>query len=339
MTAPLPARLRAGLVRLGLVEPDQPVRGEPVAGGVSSDIWRADLPGGPVGVKRALERLRVAATWTVPTHRTGFEAAWLAAAGEVRPEAACPVIGFAAEERVLVMRWLDPANHPVWKAQLLGGQVDVSVAGEVGRRVAAIHAGLSGESRWRGAFDAGDLFQALRLDPYLGVTGERHPRYRAALEGLARRTAATGRTVIHGDVSPKNVLVGPAGPLLVDAECATWGDPAFDLAFCANHLLLKAACKPRLSPALHEAFDALVACYLAGVTWEPAGELEGRAASLLPALALARVDGASPVEYLDEQHGRPEVRSWSLRLLERPPARMAEVASSWFPHIDAAVAR
>jgi hypothetical protein len=339
MTAPLPAELQAGLVRLGLVEPGQAVEGDPVAGGVSSDIWRADLPGGPVCVKRALARLRVAATWTVPTNRTGFEAAWLAAAGEVMPEAACPVIGFAAEERVLVLRWLDPATHPLWKAQLLGGQVQTEVAAELGRRVAVLHAGLSGERDWRGVFDAGDLFQALRLDPYLRVTSERHPRYRAALEELSRRTAATGRTVIHGDVSPKNVLVGPAGPLLVDAECATWGDPAFDLAFCANHLLLKAVCLPRLSPALHEAFDALVASYLAGVSWEPAGELEGRAASLLPALALARVDGASPVEYLDEQHGRPEVRTWALPLLERPPTRMGEVASGWFPHIDAAVAR
>jgi fructosamine-3-kinase len=335
MTAPLPTELRSGLVRLGLVEPDQRVEGEPVAGGVSSDIWRADLPGAPVCVKRALGRLRVAATWTAPTIRTGFEAAWLAAAGEVMPEAACPIIGFAAEERVLVLRWLDPGTHPVWKTQLLGGQVDTSVAAELGRRVAVIHGGLSGEREWRGVFDAGELFQVMRLDPYLRVTGERHPRYRAALEDLARRTAATGRTVIHGDVSPKNVLVGPAGPLLVDAECASWGDPAFDLAFCANHLLLKAVCKPQLSPALHAAFDALVASYLAGVSWEPAGDVEGRAASLLPALALARVDGASPVEYLDEQHGRPQVRTWALPMLDRPPTRMGEVASSWFPHLDA----
>jgi fructosamine-3-kinase len=339
MTTPLPAELRAGLVRLGLVERDQLVEGEPVAGGVSSEIWRADLPEGPVCVKRALGRLRVAANWTVPTNRTSFEAAWLAAAGEVMPEAACPVIGFAVADRVLVLRWLDPATHPVWKAQLLGGQVDASVAAELGRRIAAMHAGLSGESSWRGVFDAGDLFQALRLNPYLRVTGERYPRYRAALEDLARRTAATGRTVIHGDVSPKNVLVGPAGPLLVDAECATWGDPAFDLAFCANHLLLKAVCMPPLSPALHQAFNALVATYLAGVSWEPAADLEGRAASLLPALALARVDGASPVEYLDEQHGRPQVRAWALPLLERPPTRMGEVASGWFPHVHAAVAR
>jgi hypothetical protein len=275
----------------------------------------------------------------VPTDRTGFEAAWLAAAGEIMPEAACPVIGFAPDERVLVLHWLDPASHPVWKAQLLDGQVDAAVAAELGRRVAVIHAGLSEKRRWRGVFDAGHLFQALRLDPYLRVTSERHPRYRPALEDLARRTAATGRTVIHGDVSPKNVLVGPSGPLLVDAECATWGDPAFDLAFCANHLLLKAVWNPSLSPVLHEAFDALVASYLAGVSWEPAGELEGRAASLLPALALARVDGASPVEYLDEQRGRPQVRTWALPLLARPPTRLDEVASGWFPYLHAPLPR
>lgn len=335
MTVPLPAELCAGLVRLRLVSPDQHLAGEPVSGGVSSDIWRADLPGGPVCVKRALERLRVAVSWTVSTTRTGFEAAWLAAAGEVMPEAACPLIGFAADERVLVMRWLDPATHPVWKAQLLDGHVDAAVARELGRRVAILHAGLSDEGRWRDGFQAGDLFQALRLDPYLGVTGQRHPRFQAMLEDLARRTAARGWTVIHGDVSPKNVLVGAQGPLLVDAECATWGDPAFDLAFCANHLLLKAVFKPHLATALHEAFDALVGGYLAGVTWEPVEEVEGRAASLLPALALARVDGASPVEYLDEQAGRPQVRARATALLERRPTRMAEVATDWFPNATA----
>ena len=55
------------------------------------------------------------------------------------------------------------------------------------------------------------------------------------------------------------------------------------------------------APAFLGAFDALAAAYLAGVTWEPRAELEARAASLLPALFLARVDGKSPVEYVTDE--------------------------------------
>jgi fructosamine-3-kinase len=327
---PLPDLLRAGLVRLGLAEPDDLVTGHPLTGGVASDIWRADLASGPVCVKRALERLRVEAEWVVPTTRTANEAAWLREAARLAPGAACPVIGFAEEERVLVLAWLDPADHTNWKADLASGIVDRGVAGVVGQRLARLHHGFADPAAYAGPFAAADLFRALRLDPYLGTTADRHPRHAATLRHLAERTARAGHSVIHGDVSPKNVLVGPRGPLLVDAECASWGDPAFDLAFCANHLLLKAVWHPALATQLRDAFDRLCDGYLAGVSWEPIDELEGRAASLLPALALARVDGSSPVEYLDEAEGRPTVRRRAEPLLRDLPTRLADVADRWF---------
>src|SRR5665213_3256422 len=106
---------------------------------------------------------------------------------------------------------------------------------------------------------------------------------------------ATRLTLIHGDVSPKNILVGPAGPVFLDAECAWWGDPAFDLAFCLNHLLLKCLARPEALGALREAFRALATAYLRKVRWEAPTQTEARAARLLPALLLARADGRSPV--------------------------------------------
>ena len=144
------------------------------------------------------------------------------------------------------------------------------------------------------------------------------------LDDLAERTSATGRTVIHGDVSPKNVLVGPDGPVLVDAECATWGDPAFDVAFCLNHLLLKGLWHPDDAAVLARAADALVAGYRSHVAWEDPDKLDERVATLVPALALARVDGASPVEYLDDAQ-RDEVRHRARTLLVDTPATVADL--------------
>src|SRR5258706_15623986 len=106
--------------------------------------------------------------------------------------------------------------------------------------------------------------------------------------------------LVHGDISPKNILIGPAGPVFLEAECAWYGDPAFDLAFCLNHLMLKCLWTPRSASDFLDCFDAMYAAYSAGVTWEPPAILEARAAALLPALFLARVDGKSPVEYLTQ---------------------------------------
>ena len=123
--------------------------------------------------------------------------------------------------------------------------------------------------------------------------------------------------LVHGDVSPKNILVAPQGPIFLDAECAWYGDPAFDLAFCLNHLVLKSFWVP--NPALRACFESLKDHYLAGVTWE--SSIEERVATLLPGLLLARVDGKSPVEYLDET-GREQVRRLARRMLVAEEKRL-----------------
>ena len=172
-------------------------------------------------------------------------------------------------------------------------------------------------------------FEAIRLEPYLLATARAHPDLAAVLHRLAETTARTRLSVVHGDVSPKNILVGPEGPVFIDAECAWFGDPAFDLAFCLNHLLLKCLWVPAAAARLLASFDALAAAYLANVDWEPADATEARAANLLPGLLLARVDGKSPVEYLTEESDKETVRRAARSLLARLPDRLAEIRRSW----------
>jgi hypothetical protein len=117
--------------------------------------------------------------------------------------------------------------------------------------------------------------------------------------------------------------------VLVDAECAWWGDPAFDIAFCLNHLLLKCLWTPTATAPFLAAFDALSSAYLDAVDWEPRDAVERRAAALLPGLLLARVDGKSPVEYIDDESDRDLVRRVAAGLLLRPVARLGLVAATW----------
>jgi aminoglycoside phosphotransferase (APT) family kinase protein len=149
------------------------------------------------------------------------------------------------------------------------------------------------------------------------------------LERLAERTLHTKRTVVHGDVSPKNILVGPGGPVFLDAECAWWGDPAFDLAFCLNHLLLKCVAAPQASADLLACSYALAEAYLARVDWEAAEAVESRAASLLPGLFLARIDGKSPVEYIFDDDLKDKVRRAARTLLRSNPTRLEEIRAEW----------
>jgi aminoglycoside phosphotransferase (APT) family kinase protein len=314
---------------LGLVGGADTVRLTPLAGGVSSDIFRVETQARVFALKRALPKLKVAADWQAPVERNAYEVAWIETAAGVVPEAVPEILGHDPGNGLFAMTYLDPATHPVWKAQLRDGIVDAGFAAEVGRRVAAIHAATAGDSTVAARFATDRIFRPIRLEPYLEASARRHPGVADRLMALSRDTLAVKKALVHGDVSPKNILAGPRGPVFLDAECAWYGDPAFDLAFCLNHLLLKCLWNRAAAPAYLYAFDALAAAYLAAVAWEPRSELEARTARLLPGLFLARVDGKSPVEYITDDADRDRVRATALPLIATPPRTLAAVRSAW----------
>ncbi len=102
--------------RMALVSADQQVRLSPLAGGVSSDIFRADLPSGAVCIKRALPKLRVAADWEAPIDRNRFEVEWMRVAASVVPNAVPAILGEDRPAGCFAMAYLAPDDHPVWKA-------------------------------------------------------------------------------------------------------------------------------------------------------------------------------------------------------------------------------
>lgn len=323
----------AALVRLNLLPVGEIPAMEPLTGGVSSDIWRVDLRDGPVCVKRALPQLRVAQVWEAPVERSLYEWRWMKAAARIAPGCVPEPVARDPEAGAIVMAFLDAADHPLWKAALRDGHADPAFAAEVARRLAAIHRATAADPAMPEAFPSDDIFHAIRLEPYLLATGRAHPDLNAQLEALVDRTASTKRALVHGDISPKNILIGPPRPVgtpaFLDAECAWWGDPAFDVAFCLNHFLLKCLWTPTAAARFLLCFDRFVETYLAGVDWEPAADLERRAAALLPGLFLARVDGKSPVEYIAKEAQRDLVRRTARPLIASPPIRLAETRTAW----------
>ena len=240
------------------------------------------------------------------------------------------------EGAVFAMDYLDPRSHPVWKSELRDGRVDPAVAAAVGRRLARIHAATAGREDLARAFSGGaEIFRLIRLEPYFTATAQRHPDLAGSFAALVELGATTRRALVHGDVSPKNLLIGPAGPVFLDAECACYGDPAFDLAFCLNHLLVKCLWRPAGTALYLAAFDALAGAYLDGVRWEAPAALEARSAAYLPGLLLARVDGKSPVEYLTAAQDKDRIRRFARALFAAVPTALATIRALWTEELAA----
>jgi 5-methylthioribose kinase len=321
--------LRETLSRMGLLSGTEPAEFTELSGGVSARIVSVKTSGRVMCVKQALPKLKVTADWEAPLSRNTAEVAWLRMASNIAPGSVPVVLGEDQGSATFAMAYLDPISHPVWKEDLKRGIVDVSVGVKVSQLLLRIHDGTAGDPRMAETFATDDNFLALRLEPYFGAAGTVHRELTGTLAELSRRTLAQKRAVVHGDVSPKNILIGPKGPLLLDAECAWYGDPAFDLAFCLSHLLLKCVVRPQAADSYLQSFDAMVSTYLAGIRWESASHFESRAVALLPALLLARVDGKSPVEYIVRNRTRELIREFAKPLILTPLATLAALRAAW----------
>jgi aminoglycoside phosphotransferase (APT) family kinase protein len=299
-----------GLRRAGLIGKDHPVF-EPLAGGVSCDVWKVDTPGGPIVVKQPLGKLRVEADWEAPVERSENEVRWLQRARSVNPHFAPEVLAEFRTEHAFVLRYLD--NCPVWKDELTTGRVDMDFAAAVGRSIGSVHAATADSPIDQGAFPSAEMFHALRVEPFILHVARTDIELAPTLKAIADDLVSRRIALVHGDVSPKNILVGPDGPVFLDAECAVYGDPAFDLAFCTTHLLLKAVWLG--DTRMQEAATALILAYRDSITWEDAAGLLQRAGRLAAALLLARVDGKSPAPYLTDPAHRAIVRDQARALL------------------------
>jgi len=317
------------LQRMGILAAGQDATMQRLTGGVSSDIWRVDLPGGSVCVKRALAQLRVAATWLAPIERSRHEWNWYRTVDERLPGLCPRPLARDPQTDTFAMEFLSPERYRLWKSELLAGRIDPAMGHAAGSTIGRIHAATADDTRLAAEFATDDCFYSIRLEPYLEATARAQPDVAVELMQLLRVTADTKLVLVHGDASPKNIMVGPQGPVILDAECAWYGDPAFDVAFCLNHLLLKCLLRSEDAALLADTYVRFVDAYRPLVTWEDADAVEARASRLIAGLLLARVDGKSPVEYITRDEQRAHVRRAAKGLLRQPETCLRGVLTRW----------
>ncbi len=266
-------------------------------GGVSSRVFGIHNQDVDLVLKQALPELKAPITWPADRRRATTEARAIKTLQGVTPKNVPQLIDVDPEEFTLTMT-RSPREFSVWKTELLGGNIQPDIGRELGRILATWHNFGAENENIRKRFLEDKLFEQLRVWPFYRVVQERNPQYSELISKLITEITHEKITLVHGDFSPKNILVLPEEePVILDFEAINTGNPVFDLAFLLGHLV----CKDIRTDSSDE--KALLR--------ETAIEFlnEYRKYSKIPVavnlkdhvamIALARVDGVSLVNYLD----------------------------------------
>jgi 5-methylthioribose kinase len=314
------------LRRLGRIPAGKPARAEGLGWGVSNVVVRVEVEGEPAFVvKQSRERLRTKAYWASRIERIWSERDALELLGMVLAEGAVPRVLFSEPEDYLFAMTAAPREAAVWKEQLLEGIVEPDVARRAGAILGRMHTQLRDHPGLSGRLADTTVFDELRVDPFYRAIARAHPDLKPAVDALiASMAVAPDRTFVHADFSPKNILVHRRGLTVVDFETAHAGDPAFDVGFFLSHITLKA----------FRAGDdggrylALVEPFWDGYHAEAGPghpDLSARSTRHAAACMLARVDGVSPVDYLDDE-ARDRARGVAREILLRPSLGIDDLA-------------
>jgi aminoglycoside phosphotransferase (APT) family kinase protein len=309
------------------------VRVTPLAGGVSSEIYLVEDGVRKLVVKKALPKLKVQDEWQADISRNQVEQKFIRYARAHVPQNVLPLVLDEREHGYFVMEFLGE-GFVTWKQQLLAGKFDINVARAAAQLLATIHRVSWSDPVAQQQFPTGDNFYALRVHPYLITTGTRNPSLRTHFEMEAKRLLAAQIALVHGDYSPKNVMIREERLVLLDHEVAWFGDPAFDLAFLLNHLFLKSLILPDGEACL-ELTQTVWREYFGNLGKEREPALQPRVSRLLLMLMLARIDGKSPVEYLaGKESEQTFVRSFVSEFLLAGVEDFAAIYAQWRARIS-----
>jgi aminoglycoside phosphotransferase (APT) family kinase protein len=285
-----------------------------LGGGVSNFVSLVEGPGIRWVAKQSLGKLRVKDNWTSQRERVFREAAAIQSLGSIL-DGAVPQVLHVDRANFLYVMTAAPEGSVVWKKMLLDGQVRMEVARAAGRLLGDMIEASHQQPAFQEQFADRTVFDELRIDPYYRTTAARHPDSRAVLEQLIEDSLKIQSSLVHGDYSPKNMLVRDGSIFLIDFEVVHWGDPAFDSAFLLNHLMLKSFHQPRYAELYFRAARAFWQALVAELKDARTVDFERMTVRHLGGLMLARMDGKSPVEYIRDEGVKSRVRHTAKLLL------------------------
>lgn len=316
------------LVAQNLIDPAEQITARVLTGGVSNRTVWVDRPNGESWVlKQALHKLRVETDWFSDPSRVHREAAGIRWLSRCLPKGSIPTLVFEDHDAHIIAMTAVPQPHENWKQMLLRGDLRGDHVRQFGALLGQLHrSGVAEQEAAADAFADDSFFETLRLEPYYAYTASQVPAAADFLNAVINEVRQQKLTLVHGDYSPKNILVYNDTLILLDHEVIHFGDPAFDLGFSLTHFLSKAHHLPTQRVDFAEAATLYWRAYrevLGDVPWSE--QFEGRAVRNALACLLARVAGRSPFEYLDDVK-KMRQRDVVVALMADPPRDVETLA-------------
>lgn len=305
-----------------------------LTGGVSNrTVWVRREQGPDLVIKQALEKLRVKTDWFSSPMRIHREAEGMRVLHTLAPEGTIVPVVFEDETHHLLGMEAVPLPHTNWKQDLLAGNINSGIVRQFGACLGRIHARFEEASYPEtGILRDTHFFESLRLEPYYTHTASQIAPAASFLHNLCEETLNRQRTLVHGDYSPKNVLIREGKMVLLDHEVIHIGDPAFDVGFALTHLLSKAHHLRKHRATFKEAAHTFWQTYHQEVQHKGWDELQSGAVHHTLACLLARVAGKSPLEYLDEA-AREQQQKAVLKLMETTPPDIPTLISEFIDRL------
>jgi 5-methylthioribose kinase len=322
-----PENLSWYLTEKGLVGDASGLGIRALGGGVSNVVLLIEGNGVRWVAKQSLGKLAVQDDWRSDRCRVFREAEAIRYLGSKLDPGSLPAVIHVDEDNYFFIMTAAPPGSSVWKQSLLSGNVEMPIARQAGRLLGRLINVCRSHSAASAVFEDRTVFDQLRMDPYYRTAAQRHPDVKRPLEKLIEDTWQVRAALVHGDYSPKNMLIRGERIFLIDFECVHWGDPSFDAGFLLNHLLLKAYHQPCYQRAYFAAAREFWASLAAELDASPLTDFEPRTLRHLGGLMLARIDGKSPVEYIQDDETKNRVRRTAKRILLEEPKRL-EIALS-----------
>jgi 5-methylthioribose kinase len=332
-----PGALAAYLHETGRIDDGEEPAVQVLGGGVSNRTVLVTRPNGEAWVvKQALAKLRVQVDWFSSPERIHREALGMRWLERIAPPGATTPLIFEDHEHHLLGMAAVPQPHENWKSMLLAGRLERDHIAQFARLLGMVHRESNARiEELRPLFGDRGFFESLRLEPYYIYTGTQAPAATAFIDALVAETRSHAETIVHGDYSPKNVLVHEGRLVLLDHEVIHLGDPGFDLGFSLTHLLSKAHHVVGKRAAFKDAAVDYWRIYretVGDAAW--ASDLEPRAVRHTLGCLLGRVRGRSPLEYLDADE-RSQQAEVVTALMADPPATVVDLAERFVAGVAA----
>ena len=320
-----PPQLTSFLAQNGLISPEEGFQFEILKGGVSNRAVLIKRHKGDSWVfKQALPKLRVETDWFCPTNRIHQEAQALSWLMKLIPDNV-PALIFEDEKNHILGMTAVPFPHINWKTELLNGNVDLDHIASFAQLLAKIHNAIIYYPELKSDLQDYSFFESLRLEPYYAFTASQLPESTSYMNELITETKSRKLALVHGDYSPKNVLIHQHQMVILDYEVMHIGDPAFDLGFSLTHFLSKGHFLPSFRTQIFKAALLYWETYQKARS-NPIGDVDFERFAVKHTLAcmLARVYGRSPLEYLGQSQ-RDLQKSVILEMLASPPNTIQEM--------------